>query len=203
MLRYPRFKFRPSQADALHVDLWLGGENLLCDAGTYSYNTDPRCLHYFGGVASHNTVQFDGRDQMPRISRFLFGDWLETSTLRPLYESEEHVRFGAGYRDRNGISHERRVILATSSLMVVDQVGGFRENAVLRWRLVPGAWQVDGSCVRNGEHVLRVRADVRLARFELTVGWASRRYLEKARIPVLEVEIDRAGTITTEYGWAS
>jgi hypothetical protein len=25
LLRYPRFRFRPSQADALHVDLWAGG----------------------------------------------------------------------------------------------------------------------------------------------------------------------------------
>ena len=33
LLRYPRFRFRPSQADALHVDLWAGGDNHLRDAG--------------------------------------------------------------------------------------------------------------------------------------------------------------------------
>jgi len=70
MLRYPRFRFRPSQADALHLDLWLDGDNLLRDAGSYSYNTEPKWLNYFGGTASHNTVQFDERDQMPRLSRF-------------------------------------------------------------------------------------------------------------------------------------
>ena len=73
MLRYPRFRFRPSQADVLHVDLWIGAENILRDAGSYSYNTEDRWLNYFSGTASHNTIQFDDRDQMPRHSRFLFG----------------------------------------------------------------------------------------------------------------------------------
>ena len=48
MLRYPRFKFRPSQADALHVDLWVDGENLLRDARAYSYNPDPQWLAVMG-----------------------------------------------------------------------------------------------------------------------------------------------------------
>ena len=67
-----RFRFRPSQADAMHVDLWVKDQNLLSDAGTYSYNTDARWLKYFPGTQSHNTVQFDDRDQMPRLGRFLF-----------------------------------------------------------------------------------------------------------------------------------
>ena len=56
MLRYPRFRFRPSQADALHLDLWLDGVNLLRDAGSYSYNTEARWMTYFSGTVSHNTV---------------------------------------------------------------------------------------------------------------------------------------------------
>jgi hypothetical protein len=61
------FRFRPSQADALHLDFWLAGSNVLRDAGSYSYNTEPEWLNVFPGHnASHNTVQFDDRDQMPR-----------------------------------------------------------------------------------------------------------------------------------------
>ena len=40
MLRYPRFRYRPGHADALHLDLWLGDRNILRDGGTYSYNAD-------------------------------------------------------------------------------------------------------------------------------------------------------------------
>lgn len=203
MLRYPRFMFRPSQADALHVDLWVDGENLLRDAGTYSYNTEPQWLNYFGGTAGHNTVQFDDRDQMPRLSRFLFGDWLKTSILAPLREQDGRVSFGAGYSDRAGASHQREITLDKSSLKIADRIDGFRTKGVLRWRLAPGAWQVDGDRARNGTHVLRVQADVPIVRFELTTGWESRYYLEKTELPVLEIEVDRPGTLMTEYRWAA
>ena len=64
LMRYPRFKFRPSQADALHVDFWVGNRNLLRDAGTYSYNTDQKFLNYFSSPEAHNTIQFDRLNQM-------------------------------------------------------------------------------------------------------------------------------------------
>ena len=47
MLRYPRFRYRPGHADALHLDLWLGDRNILRDGGTYSYNAERKWLNYF------------------------------------------------------------------------------------------------------------------------------------------------------------
>jgi hypothetical protein len=224
MLRYPRFRFRPSQADSLHLDLWLYGENLLRDAGSYSYNTEQEWLNYFGGTASHNTVQFDDRDQMPRLSRFLFGDWLKTSFLEPLAEDAQSTRFGAGYRDRKRASHHRRVSLADSHLRVMDDVVGFKNSAVLRWRLLPGDWHLercsdsslrvqhgnpdgmDGHVVpprTDGTHVLAVQTTIPIVRCEIVQGWESRHYREKTPVPVLEIEVKQPGTLTTEYRWAA
>lgn len=138
MLRYPRFRFRPSQADALHLDLWLGADNLLRDAGSYSYHTDPQWLNYFGGTASHNTVQFDGRDQMPRLSRFLLGDWIKSECIQPLQEDNQASSFAVSYRDGKGARHHRSVSLQDAALQVTDKVQGFALQAVLRWRLMPG-----------------------------------------------------------------
>ena len=202
MLRYARFHFRPSQADALHLDLWLDGENLLRDAGSYSYNTEPQWLDYFGGTISHNTVQFDDRDQMPRLSRFLFGDWLKTLSVEPLREEIRATHFGAAYCDRQRVSHYRHVALGETDLKVVDEVAGFVRKAVLRWRLMPGNWQLTDQCVTNGIHELKVQANVPLIRCELVDGWESRHYLEKTPVPVLEVEVHQPGTLTTEYRWA-
>jgi hypothetical protein len=208
MLRYPRFRFRPSQADALHLDLWLGGENVLRDAGTYSYNTDPQWLAYFGGTASHNTVQFDGRDQMPRLTRFLLGDWLKTSWIETLQEEAGTARFAAGYRDRAGALHKRRIALADTQLRVDDEVGGAFGIAVLRWRLAVGAWTLsceDGMVRlvnRAAGQMLTLRSSMPVARCELVEGWESRHYLEKTVVPVLEVEVRGAGTLTTEVSWA-
>jgi hypothetical protein len=206
MLRYPRFRFRPSQADALHLDLWLGGDNLLCDAGSYSYNIEPKWLNYFGGTTSHNTVQFDDRDQMPRLSRFLFGDWLKTSSLEPLTEEAQATHFAAGYRDGRRASHLRRISLGDSDLKVVDEVAGFAHKAVLRWRVAPGEWRLEGQRLINmnasSAHVLEVHATMPIVRCELVEGWESRHYLEKTPVPVLEIEVQQPGTLTTDYRWA-
>ena len=210
MFRYPRFRFRPSQADALHLDLWLGSDNLLRDAGTYSYNTEPRWLNYFGGTASHNTVQLDGHDQMPRLSRFLLGDWLKTERLQPLQEDDQSTHFAAGYRDGQGACHLRSVSLQHGALQVVDEVQGFAHQAVLRWRLMPGDWYFESSPVglrlmlnEGRQFSLNVSANVPITRCVLVQGWESRHYLEKTPLPVLEVEIQQAGTLTTQLHWTA
>lgn len=209
MMRYPRFRFRPSQADVLHLDLWLGGENLLRDGGTFSYNTEPRWVSYFGGTESHNTVQFDGRDQMPRISRFLLGDWLKTQRIETLSVSGSTVRFGAGYRDRKGAHHFRRINLGDSHLRIEDRVGGFKQDAVLRWRLAQGDWFLEHtptsvSLTRSGQVpvTMILESSAAIARCELVEGWESRNYLEKMSIQVLEIEIHQAGALTTEINWS-
>ena len=97
MLRYPRFRYRPGHADALHLDLWLGDRNILRDGGTYSYNAERKWLNYFSGTQSHNTMQFDDLDQMPRLGRFLFGDWLKTSSLEGTRQEGGATNFGAGH----------------------------------------------------------------------------------------------------------
>ncbi|WP_394242067.1 heparinase II/III-family protein [Halopseudomonas laoshanensis] len=201
MLRYPRFRFRPSQADAMHLDFWLGGENWLRDGGSYSYNTDPELANYFPGTQAHNTVEFDGRDQMPRISRFLFGDWLKTRSIEPLATQDGMETFAAGYRDRQGCEHVRRIALKTSSLRVEDKVQGFHKKAVLRWRLKPGNWVLEGTQVSCDGVSLTVASSVPLKRIELVQGWESRYYLQKTALPVLEVEIDQPGELATEINW--
>ena len=210
MLRYPRFRFRPSHADALHLDLWLDDLNLLRDGGTFSYNTEKRWLNYFSGTESHNTIQFDECDQMPRLSKFLFGDWLRTSDLEKIRQEDGKISFGAGYVCRRGISHYRRVSLSSSSLLVDDEIKGFKKKAELRWRLAPGKWElveVDGGvkarCQDFPEFSLSVNASVPLVRCELLAGWESLHYCEKTPLPVLEIETKTNCRLTTEVRWSN
>lgn len=211
LLRYPRFRFRPSQADALHLDLWLDGKPHLRDAGSYSYNSEPQWQTYFGGVSGHNTVQFDEREQMPRLSRFLLGDWLRTEKFEPLVTNQESVRVSAGYCDGQGARHHRQVQLEEGLLCVRDQVQGFKRCAVLRWRLSPQEWSLDkpiemgeqnSRSIRNQDgHVLTINSDVKIVRCEVVQGWESLYYLEKTPVPVLELEIAEPGTLMTTYHW--
>ncbi len=199
LLRFPRFRFRPGQADALHVDLWVAGENLLRDAGTFSYNAGDEVTQYFGGTAGHNTVQFDDYDQMPRLSRFLFGDWLRAKQVIPVTEINDGVTAGASYTDRYGASHQRQLWLSKAMLRVEDQVTAFKHKAILRWRLSQGHWQIEDNSIYQGNYMIRVTTTVPIQRFELISGWESRYYLQRKVLPVLEIELHHPGTLITEY----
>lgn len=203
LLRYPRFSFRPPQSDALHLDLWIGSRNVIRDAGSYSYNSVPDLSGYFAGTASHSTIQFDGRDQMPRVSRFLFGDWLTTDRLEPLCCEGGTCRFGAGYRDRKGARHFRRVAMHPSQIVVEDEIAGFRDHAVLRWRLNPGTWKLANGVATDGASTLAIEADMPVDDMRLTTGEESLYYLEKHPITVFEVTVGRPGRLVTTIEWAT
>lgn len=201
MLRYPRFRFRPSHADALHIDLSVAGENVLRDGGSFSYAAETDWQDYFAGARGHNTVQFDNRDQMTRLGRFLWGPWLTTKTRERATVTDAGQTTGASYRDAWGAVHGRAVELVPGRLTVTDEVRGFRSRAVLRWRLRPGTWILRGTTASDGHHRLEVSADVPIVRCEIVDGWESRYYMQKTPIPVLEVEVASPGTVTSRYRW--
>ncbi|TVP43099.1 MAG: heparinase [Gemmatimonadales bacterium] len=202
VLRFPRARFRPGQSDALHVDLWAAGENLLRDGGSYSYAAEPALQDRFAGPEGHCTAQFDGRDPMPRIGPFLRKDWLDTAFVQWEAGNEGKKRVRADVRDRSGALHQREVELQPGELTVRDSLSGFRERALLRWRLRPGPWEFSGPLsVSDGKHTLRVETTHGLRRIEFRTGLESRYYLQMNELPVLEVELSEPGEIVTRYRW--
>ena len=199
ILRYPRFRFRPSQTDCLHIDLWRNGENLLRDGGTYSYNTDAQWINYFPNTIAHNTIQFDNQNQMPRLSRFLWGNWLTTKNIIPIQTTKEGIMTGASYKDSQGATHFRKMVLQKTGLTIIDDISGFTKTAILRWRLKPGNWQLNGHHLSDGCHTIALTATMPILRVQVTQGWESRYYQHKNEVPVLEIEVSEPGTLTTEY----
>lgn len=200
VLRYPRFRHRPSHADALHVDLWLAGNNLLRDGGSFSY-ADPEWHAYFTGALGHNTAQLDDREQMPRVARFLWGDWLRTMSLDVIQEFANDSTVGAAYADGRGGTHARRIELGEGALTITDTIGGVSRRAVLRWRLRPGQWSANANEFTDGGHVLSIASDAPITRCQIVEGWESRYYGQKTTIPVVEVEIANPGVVVTKYRW--
>lgn len=76
-IRCGAYKDRPFQADNLHLDIWVNGENILRDAGSYLYNTDEKWVNYFAGTASHNTLMLGNYNQMQKGPRFVWYDWVK------------------------------------------------------------------------------------------------------------------------------
>ena len=189
--KLPIFQFRPSQCDALHLDVWYRGENILRDGGTYSYNSTPEDLEYFSGTASHNTIQFDQHLQMPRLSRFLFGSWLKPKNLN--YQKD---RFSCGYQDAWGCEHLRNIELENGTICVSDQISGFKEEAILRWRLQPADWILNGHILSNGKVEIEIKTESN-AEICMSEGLVSQYYYQKTVLPVLEVRVNQPSTIIT------
>ncbi len=196
LLRAPTARFRPSHADALHLDLWWKGENVLRDGGSYSYSDDTlgRTL---SSVVGHNIEQFDDHDQMPRLGRFLYGSWVRVIGLPTITTRDDEQSWVGSYTDFWGARHERTVILRADALSVRDNVQGFKRKAVLRWRLAPGDWSLNGVSCTSAMGRIRVESSVPIRRVSLENGWESRHYLGKSALPVLEVEIGQSPAVLT------
>ncbi len=198
ILKYPQYRFRPRHCDALHLDLWKGSDNILRDGGSYRYNAELHWQNYFTGAPGHNTIEFDGREQMPRLGRFLRGAWLSARDIKFANTSETDISASAGYCDWKGACHHREVRLHLHGIEVKDRVRGFASRAVLRWRLQPGNWRLEGKSVAGEVCTLQIKASVPIVRFELVNGWESRYYYKKTSLPVLEVEVQHPGEITMQ-----
>ena len=91
----------------------------------------------------------------------------------------------------------RQVSLDGRGVVVEDKVSGFTRRAVLRWRLMPGAWNLTGQTLRGEGFVMDMSAEVEISSLKVVDGRESRYYLQKTRLPVLEVELRTPGTITS------
>ncbi len=189
--KIPKFKFRPSQCDALHLDVWFKGDNVLRDGGTFSYNTTIDDLDYYSGVESHNTVQFDNHLQMPRLSRFLFASW-----LKPLTMKYRNNTLSSSYKDAWQCQHSRSVKVKQQQIVVTDDVQGFEDQAVLRWRLIPDKWVLQDNVLSNGKIAIEIYSENSLE-IRMGEGEESRCYYQKTTLPVLEVKVIEPSTIVT------
>jgi hypothetical protein len=192
LLRLPRYCFRPAHADALHLDVWHKGVNVLRDGGSYSYNTTSETMAYYAGTASHNTVRFDGHDQMPRLGRYLFASWLEPSRLE--FREDQMT---LGYQDSWQVKHNRTLTVSETGWLVQDTFSGFQHEALLTWRLAPGQWRLEGQRLEGETMTLELDGEVEL---ELKEAPESRYYLDQTMIPVLHVRC-LGNTVTTQVNF--
>ncbi len=92
-----------------HISLWIDGDRILCDTGTYSYAGDER-RQFARGIEGHNTVQIGDHQPVAIADSFLMGDVIEpdvavesgpATALATAYESAH----GPAYRHRRDVIH--------------------------------------------------------------------------------------------------
>ncbi len=202
VMRYPRFRFRPSQADALHLDLMVHGRNMLRDSGTWTYNSqgthNTEDATWFGSTPAHNTITFDGRSQMPQLSRFLYGAWLKAQGVKTVREDGDgRLIAAAGYTDHKGARHHRHVAMGRGELVCTDTLSGRFDEACLRWRLAPGPWRLEGRRLTGETMQIEIDSDPQGCTLTLSHAPESRYYQQRNDVPVLEVRLKQPGRIVS------
>jgi hypothetical protein len=136
LIRLPHFHFRPSHNDVFHFDLWYNHENIICDTGSFSYNpgTDKPIVDFIS-VRMHNTVMFDGHDQMPKLGRFLLGNWIYPEKIGPIIDDENSLTWEGSYKDSCGNLHSRKISSLSSSWIIEDWFSGKFKSAIIGFNL--------------------------------------------------------------------
>ena len=209
ILKIPHNRFRPAQSDALHLDFWHNGINLIRDAGTYTYNPKDSELVNFSSAGCHSTVEIDERDQMPKLSRFLYGEWLKPVNSGP--QSDESLKtstltavneISSKYIDYLGASHQRIVKqISSKEWVVTDDVKGIAKSATLRFRLAPSEWNLHNNSLISAGTSITCSANKTIS-ISLSDGEESRYYLQKNTLPVLEVKSTSDVIFTTRISLA-
>lgn len=213
MIRCTDFRSRPSHADQLHVDLWLNGVNIACDAGTYLYSGEGIWQNGLAHTLVHNTVTVDHQDQMKMLTRFTWTNWSKGNVIRHdanVWQGEHH-----GYkRLTDPVSHKRTVLsLQENRWLVVDHLEGNQpHHFALHWLLrdLPyeqhdksillslDSWKykVQAGLVEEKSTFSLVRGDPNSTR-----GWRSQYYGDKEPAISLMLETDQPrATFWTFFG---
>lgn len=132
LIRCTDFTSRPSHADQLHVDLWIRGHNIACDAGTYFYSGEGIWRNGLAHTSVHNTVTVDGKDQMTMVSRFTWTNWSRGKVL------QHHENLWQGEHDGyKPVTHKRTVMALEDDrwLVIDDLVASESHHYALHWLL--------------------------------------------------------------------
>jgi hypothetical protein len=104
-----------SHADVLSMTARLAGEELLIDAGTYSYMESREEREWFRSVAAHNTIRVDGVNQAQPEDPFRWRAKPQVVSVDPW----------TGIANYGGFSHKRNINLSRAGLIIVtDEIEG-------------------------------------------------------------------------------
>ncbi|HEX7359907.1 MAG TPA: alginate lyase family protein [Bryobacteraceae bacterium] len=131
-----------SHSDTLSLVVWLGGERVLIDPGTYTYVAEPEERAWFRGSAAHNTVRIDKLDQARPAGPFR---WESKPRVRvEKWEPSPARTCLEAYCRYDGFMHRRRILLEPGRLLVIDDIEGPPGEHVCEqiWQLGPAAANV-------------------------------------------------------------
>lgn len=188
----PRTNFGHSHADALSIDLTLGGHPVVVDPGTFTYVGDRALRDFFRSGGAHNAVVVDNRPSCQPAGPFRWEtmadarltSWSLAGAVRVIGGTV--TGFGVGGQ---AVSHQREVIeIAGLGWLIWDRLSGPGIGpATISFHLGAGSHAVPnegGALISYAGQYLTVRFG---SQVDLTIeeGWVSSLYGARHAAPVL------------------
>lgn len=173
-----------AHADLLSPILWVAGQPVVVDAGTFTYNGDADLRRQFRSAHAHNVLVVDGHDQAEPDGTFAWRN--APCGVCESWGAQEFVGRVGSWR--------RTIRHAPGRFTITDQAPAGR----LRWRfhLHPSLKITrcgDGAFV-FGRFTLTAPGTLRVAE-----GWLSPSYHRRVVVDVCEIALDAPAPVTAEF----
>ena len=173
-----------SHADQLSPVLWLRGQPVVIDAGTFTYNGDPEMRRYFRSAQAHNVLTINGADMAEQTGTF---SWRNPPRAVCEKSRDDEIAGSVGPWRRTIRCEPRRFVITDHA-----------PSGKLCWRF---HLHPDLKMSRCGEGAFH------FGNFQLTSpgtlrvgqGWFSPAYGVRRPIDVCEISMDVASPVTAEF----
>lgn len=190
-------------ADALSLTLFVDGEPVLADPGTWAYGSGGVWRDWFRSTPAHNTLNISGKSQSIISGKFNWSHKAAATLVRADPEPEWSLcARHDGYEGRFAAVHQRILSRSPDGILVIDQLLGKGQEAEVVFQLAAGIQaRLDGNIVtlmRHAEPLLTIRfpdhaIDIRAGGDEPGQGgWVSPRFGQRQPAP----RIAWRGTVT-------
>jgi uncharacterized heparinase superfamily protein len=198
-----------AHADALRVDVSLGGDDLIVDPGVGSYFARPMLRDAFRGTGFHATVSVDGLDSSVSGGPFLWSRHARTRLLAIDLDRGFVAAEHDGYERLGDAVTHRRVVVAlfNGSFLVVDRLAATGMHRYSqRWPLHP-ALEVETCSAdrvvarRLGSGVVlsvageSISVSAKRGQTDPLLGWWSERLESAAPSWLVSVDVETSGSL--------
>lgn len=169
------YRSRPYHMDGLHMDIWDGGRNILCDSGTYSYSDEAGKQLIRTGA--HNTLKIRNKEQMSSYGIFLIYQWYEAKNI--FFSNHS---FQGTLVSKMGYEHTRKILMSPDGYRIIDTVRGTDQLCELHFHMPYQVELTEGEARIFDQKELIGSIRCSTGEFELRKTYRSIYYLKKDEI---------------------
>ncbi len=152
-------------ADALSFQLFVDGNPVLVDAGTYNYHVPVGKRAYFKSSGAHNTITVNNTDQAEALGPFLWGKRYE---IKPVaVESNDNMITVKSEIVYEGITHKRSFVYDFGNTLMIEDSINRKDDAVLTLNFAPEiSIELDDNTLSCAKVIISADSELYLKSFE-------------------------------------